>query len=144
MKGQDPLLGHVISTAFSAAMIIAVIAITVHLKETHQEFIGGMEADEVCSMIRSSAGKFVFEANYLSPNNTASGRVYVNLPKAIGGEPYRIRFIGRNASIESGIVNTTCVIGYNATYLGSVAGGRAKMEVSRTAQGSMVVEMASA
>ena len=143
MKGQDPLVGHVISTAFSAALIIALIAITAHVKETHQKFIGGMEADEVCAIIKSSAGRFVFDSNYVSPNNTVAGRLYVNLPRTIGGEAYRIRFIGRNASVESAVANTTCAMGYNATYAGSVSGGRASVSVIRTPEGGTMVEMTS-
>ena len=141
MKGQNPLLSHVFAIAFLVALVIAVMQITSTLKGDYQSFIAEQEVQQVCSIIKSSVAKLNHNNNYLSVNDTTKGRIYFNLPNRIADLNYIIRFIEKNASIELRSANTTCSLGYNATFLGRTAGGRTKIEMKELSSGALIVEM---
>ncbi len=142
LKGQNPLLSHVFAIGLSLAIVGVVIYVTSSLNEQYTTFVAEQEVSQVCSIIRSAAGKMT-TSEYLSLNDTMISKIIVNLPDKIANEPYRVRFIGKNASIETQSANTTCVLGYNATYRGSVSGGRASISWIADKSGASIVELGS-
>lgn len=144
MKGQNPLLNHVFATAFLVAMVIGVVSMTTSLKEQYGAFVSEQEVQQVCSIIKSSIAKLDRGNNYLSLNSTVKGTVYAALPQRIADEPYRVRFIGRNASVETPTSNSTCVVGHDVTYSGSAPGGRIKIDWRELPGGTKLVEMSRA
>ncbi|MBI4014988.1 MAG: hypothetical protein HY365_03460 [Candidatus Aenigmarchaeota archaeon] len=140
MLGQNPLLSHVFAIGLSLAIIGVVIYVTSSLNEQYTTFVAEQEVSQVCSIIRSAAGKTT-AGEHLSLNDTIIAKITVNLPAKIANEPYRVRFIGKNASIETLSANVTCVLGYNATYRGSVPGGRASVSWTADKNGASIVEL---
>jgi hypothetical protein len=141
MKGQNPLLSHVFATAFLVILVIGIIQITNSLRSEYQDFISDQEVQQVCSIMKSSVTKLNRNNNYLSLNQTLKGRIYIDMPEKIAGETYRIRFMENNASVETPTSNTTCTIGYNATYRGTTTGGRIVIEWKEFPVGETVIEV---
>lgn len=141
--GQDPMLSHSITVAFSVILIIVVVGSLSTLKQDYQEFIGRTEISQVCGIVKSSVEKIYFQDGYASPNNFTKGKAYLELPEKIADLNYRMRFIGNNLSIETlGLsLNDTCKMGFNATYKGSSNGGRTLINYTRYDNGNEIISM---
>jgi len=123
-KGQSILLSHAILVSFSVFLILIVITTFATLRHDFQNFTAANEMDQLCLILKGGAEKVFYDSNYRSPNGTQS-RLIINLPDRLADIPYRADFQNNSVFIETlgPKFNTTCKVGFNATYSGFTSGG---------------------
>lgn len=144
MKAQSILLGHAFIVGMGVILVLVVAASMKAATDDNREFVGTKEITQVCSIMKSSFEKMLFQQDYISPTNTTAGRVTASLPEKIADMRYRTRLSGDEIIVETQgavLVNHTCKIGFNASYAGSTAGGQTVFELTRYSNGTKEIRI---
>ena len=128
-KGQNPLLSHALIIMFSILLLIVVVHAMNAIKNDYQDFVGKIESQQVCGMIKNSIEKIYSPSDYTVQTNETMGKIFVELPERIADSRYRASFVNDSVRVEmlDFPVNETCKAGFNISLSGTTSGGRTEM-----------------
>ena len=126
LKGQSPLLSHALVVMFSIMLVLVAVTAMNSIRNDYQDFVGTIEAQQVCGIIKGSIEKIYQPTDYAVQINQTYGKVVLDLPERIADSRYRVKLFNDSIRVEmlGSQINETCRTGFNITMSGTASGGK--------------------
>ena len=129
LKGQSPLLSHALVVMFSIMLVLVAVTAMNSIRNDYQAFVGTIEAQQVCGLIKQSIEKIYQTSDYAVQTNQTFGKITLELPERIADSRYRAKLFNDSIRVEmlGSQINETCKTGFNITMSGTSSGGRTQV-----------------
>ncbi len=138
-KGQSVLITHTILLSFIVFMIFLVASTFLALRQDFQAFATDSELSKVCLILKSGVEKLAIQTRY-KPSTPAVNTIDLRLPERIADIKYVAKFEGSSIKISTlnPVFNSSCKVGFNATYRGFASGGLTQISFARNSTEDLI------